>query len=179
MPVNEELLGAAEAFLEQDPDVLVPVEKVWKTVCSISSGLLPSVEEFFDALCKDSRFEVLPFEWMKNFVSPDSASVDATKHDLFENIKPVVKLRCIALSPARITSIMAKKVEETISLLMKAWELRPENDETAEDQLLQILLQAQKLQQELQVVIKDISKNETGHARLSPEDIGGQGDNQK
>ncbi len=153
MPVQPELLGAAEAFLEQDPDILVPVEKVWRMTCSLFHEPLPSLEDFLTALIGDQRFEVLPDEWLKEGSIPQTGD---ERQEMLESVKPVVKLRRIQLSASRITSIMAKKVEETISLLMKAWELRPADDDRTEDQLLHILLQAQKLQQELQTVVGDL-----------------------
>lgn len=158
--MNDSILNAAEQLLTNDPDVVVPINKLWKlaheAVTDRDSLTLP---EFTDALAHDDRFELISGEWsdttsginapIESVAAPEAAKTfeyDGSSH---------VKLKRIQITPALLAGIMSKKIETTLDALTRAWDLRPEGDTEAENQLLQILTEVKKLQHDLQALLAE------------------------
>jgi CHAD domain-containing protein len=82
-------------------------------------------------------------------------------------------LRRVELTPEIIGGLIRHKVDLTMDALTKAWEQRPEGDQEAEDQLLDILARTQKLQREVKKTfseekMKQLSKAlKRAHGRAS------------
>ncbi len=163
--MNILFLEAAEKLLANDPDVIVPVKKLWKQSLDTVSDQNPlTLEEFSDALAHDSRFEFISGEWTDVGAGVNDSKQNIENREQMEALGIYqgerVKLQRIHLTPALLANVMSKKIDTTIDALMRAWDMRPEGDSETEDQLLQILIQAKKLQHDLQALLAEESFRE-------------------
>jgi hypothetical protein len=154
--VYERCLNEAERILASDRDVIVPVKKVWKEVekQGREQGFeVPSLGDFSALLEADKRFEFVSTPTDDELDSEDRSLEDEQEEMELEQLGfyagDRVKLRRIDLTPELIGSMIRRKVDLTMDALTKAWELRPEGDQEAEDQLLEILAKTQRLQREV------------------------------
>jgi hypothetical protein len=154
--VYERCLNEAERILASDKDVIVPVKKIWEAVDrqGKKQGFeSPSLPDFTALLEGDSRFEFMP-SLDENGDPMDGSQRDET--DRQEELETLgfysgdrVKLKSVELTPETLGGLIRRKVDLTMNALTKAWERRPEGDQDAEDQLLDILAKTQKLQREV------------------------------
>ena len=152
----ERCLNEAERILAADRDVIVPVKKVWKEVGNQGKGqgfAVPSLGDFSVMLEADVRFEFVSSHDEGEMVFEDQANDNPIEEAELESLGffsgDRVKLRHIELTPELIGTMIRRKVDMTMDALTKAWELRPDGDQDAEDQLLDILAKTQKLQREV------------------------------
>jgi hypothetical protein len=154
--VYEKSLNEAERILASDKDVIVPVKKIWEAVDKQGKKQgfdMPSLADFTALLEGDSRFEFMPS------LDDNDEPIDETPHDETDQSEELeslgfysgdrVKLKSVELTPEVIGGLIRRKVDMTMDALTKAWERRPEGDQDAEDQLLDILAKTQKLQREV------------------------------
>lgn len=152
----ERCLNEAERILASDKDVIVPVKKIWEAVDrqGKKQGFeIPSLPDFTALLEGDVRFEFMPS------LDEDGEPIDASQHDDADREEELetlgfysgdrVKLKSVELTPETLGGLIRRKVDMTMDALTKAWERRPEGDQDAEDQLLDILAKTQKLQREV------------------------------
>ncbi len=163
--MNNPFLDAAEKLLANDPDVIVPIKKLWKLSLDALADRDPlPFDEFSRAITYDDRFEFVSGEWLDaaSGIEPSEKSVEDQAQMEILGIYggERVKLRRIQITPALLTGIMSKKIDSTIDALMRAWDMRPEGDSETEDQLLQILVQAKKLQNDLHMLLAEESSPE-------------------
>jgi hypothetical protein len=154
--VYERCLNEAERILASEKDVIVPVKKIWEAVDrqGKKQGFeIPSLPDFTALLEGDSRFEFMP-SLDENGDPMDGSQRDES--DQQEELETLgfysgdrVKLRSVELTPETLGGLIRRKVDLTMDALTKAWERRPEGDQDAEDQLLDILAKTQKLQREV------------------------------
>ncbi len=152
----ERCLNEAERILASDRDVIVPVKKVWKEVekQGREQGFeVPSLVDFSAMLEADKRFEFVStpnddeLDREVRSIEDDEEEMELEQLGFYAGDR--VKLRRIELTPELIGSMIRRKVDLTMDALTKAWELRPEGDQEAEDQLLEILAKTQRLQREV------------------------------
>ena len=151
----ERCLDEAERILASEKDVIVAVKKVWMEVSreAKQQGFeVPAFTDFSAMLEGDPRFEFLSrhqsvTEDLEDPLPEEESPVEMEQMGFFSGDR--VKLRNVDLTPTRLGSIIRSKVDRTMSALTKAWELRPEGDQEAEDRLLEILARTQKLQKEV------------------------------
>jgi hypothetical protein len=153
----EQCLNEAERILAMDKDVIVPVKKVWQEVAKQGKGQgfeVPSLADFEVMLEADSRFEFMPSQ--RELLGEDGdltveerADEEAEMERLGFYSGDRVKLKRVELTPELLGGIIRRKVDRTMEALTKAWEMRPNDDQDAEDQLLDILARTQKLQREV------------------------------
>ena len=152
----ERCLNEAERILASDKDVIVPVKKLWEAVDKQrkKQGFeIPSLPDFTALLEGDARFEFLPS------LDENGEPIDGSQHDDSDPQEELetlgfysgdrVKLKSVELTPETLGGLIRRKVDMTMDALTKAWERRPEGDQDAEDQLLDILAKTQKLQREV------------------------------
>jgi hypothetical protein len=154
--VYERCLNEAERILASDKDVIVPVKKIWDAVDKQGKKQgfeIPSLPDFTALLEGDSRFEFMP-SLDENGDPMDGSQRDES--DQQEELETLgfysgdrVKLKSVELTPATLGGLIRRKVDMTMDALTKAWARRPEGDQDAEDQLLDILAKTQKLQREV------------------------------
>jgi hypothetical protein len=156
--MNDPFLDAAENLLANDPDVVVSIKKLWTLSSETLANRTPvTLEEFTRAIVHDDRFELISGEWADPV--PGAPALSGSNQENSDAVKegPAghVKLQRIQITPALLTSIMSRKVDSTLDALMRAWDMRPEGDTETENQLLQILSEVKKLQNDLQTLLAE------------------------
>ena len=157
----EHILEEVERVLEQDEDIIVPVRKIWtraREVAEDNDWRMPSLAEFTSLLIQDDRFEFMPeletSDLGEHLNEEEREETGEEEFGIFSG--QWVKLARIQLSPERLGDIIRRKVDGTIDTLMKAWEDRPKGDAAAEDRLLEVLSQTQKLQREVKDTFSEV-----------------------
>ena len=152
----ERCLNEAERILASDKDVIVPVKKIWEAVDKQGKKQgfdIPSLPDFTALLEGDSRFEFMPSLDENGDPIDGSQADEADQQEELETLGfysgDRVKLKSVELTPETLGGLIRRKVDMTMDALTKAWERRPEGDQDAEDQLLDILAKTQKLQREV------------------------------
>ena len=156
--MNLQILDLTEKILNEEKDFIVPVKKLWLKLSLMGEVDRISFEEYSNILQEDKRFEFFN-------------DVDTETNKLFGNDKtdweelgyyfgPRVMLKSRRPSRKEIGYILIKKTEQIFSNLKKAWDLRPQDDQEEEDQLLQALASTQKLLRTLQREFPESSKIE-------------------
>jgi hypothetical protein len=154
--VYERCLNEAERILASDKDVIVPVKKIWDAVDKQGKKQgfeIPSLPDFTALLEGDARFEFMPSLDENGDPIDGSQREESDQQEELETLGfysgDRVKLKSVELTPETLGGLIRRKVDMTMDALTKAWERRPEGDQDAEDQLLDILAKTQKLQREV------------------------------
>ncbi|MBN2013442.1 hypothetical protein JW960_29195 [candidate division KSB1 bacterium] len=154
---TEQLLKLAEDLLLDEKDFIVPVKKIWLKLSLMGEAETLAFEEFAIMLQQDGRFEV--------FDDTDDPQVDklfgnhrSEWEELGYYFGPRVMLKDRKPSRKEIGQTLIQKTQQIFENLKKAWDLRPQDDEEEEDQLLQALASTQKLLRTLQKEFPDSSK---------------------
>ncbi len=152
----ERCLNEAERILASDKDVIIPVKKIWESVDKQGKKQgfeIPTLPDFTALLEGDARFEFMPSLDENGDPMDGSQREESDQQEELETLGfysgDRVKLRSVELTPETLGGLIRRKVDMTMVALTKAWERRPEGDQDAEDQLLDILAKTQKLQREV------------------------------
>jgi hypothetical protein len=172
----ERSLHEAERILATDKDVIVPVKRVWQEVVKQGNEQgfeVPSLVDFETMLEADQRFEFMSSKELLDDgeIDPDDRAeeeVELEKLGFYSGDR--VKLKKIDLTAEMLGGIIRQKVDRTMEALTKAWELRPEGDQDAEDQLLEILAKTQKLQKEVKDAFSEERMKEVSQALSGKEE---------
>lgn len=149
--MNEAILDHVTDVLENDPDFYVPVKKLWRGL--LAQGLTDSPASDYDAflawLQEDERFEVEPsVEEALGEPPPWEPEEEPEMEVLGFYLGPRVKLASRDMSIADLADILDHKTRDMMDALERAWEVRPEDDQQAEDLLIEALAAAQRLRRE-------------------------------
>lgn len=150
-------------ILETDPDFFVPVKKLWQMLQKEGLAQAIDMEQFQSFLEADERFEFTTSIDHTEGLVDDSASaveIEQEMETLGFYSGPKVKLISRILTPEDIFAGMANSLTRMNQALQNAWEARPENDQTTEDQLLEILAAGQKLEREIHELVDRQSSRE-------------------
>ena len=152
----ERCLNEAERILASEKDVIVPVKKIWDAVDKQGKKQgfeIPALADFTALLEGDARFEFMPSLNENGEPADEAPREESDQQEELESLGfysgDRVKLRSVELTPEVIGGLIRRKVDMTMDALTKAWARRPEGDQDAEDQLLDILAKTQKLQREV------------------------------
>jgi hypothetical protein len=148
--------------LETDPDFFVPVKKLWLMLQGEGLALDLGMDDFHQLLLDDERFEFTPgVDHTKGFEDdPDLAQeMSREMESLGFYSGPRVKLVAREMTAEDVFGAMARSLTRMNEALQGAWETRPEDDQTTEDQLLDILAAGQKLEREIKVLIEPEDKD--------------------
>jgi|GEM_PF-262911 len=153
----ERCLEEAERVLAIDKDIIVPVKKVWRQVAAaggVQDFPVAGLADFVAMMEADRRFEFFPAHRsvVDDIVDPQPEEPGEEQSDMellgfYSGDR--VKLRRIQLTPDLLGEILRTKVDRTMDALAKVWEHRPQGDLNTEEKLLDILAQAQSIQQEV------------------------------
>lgn len=177
----ERCLNEAERILASEKDVIVPVKKIWDAVDKQGKKQgfdIPALADFTALLEGDTRFEFMPSLTEEGEPADEAPREESDQQEELESLGfysgDRVKLRSVELTPEVIGGLIRRKVDMTMDALTKAWDRRPEGDQGAEDQLLEILAKTQKLQREvkntfspermkeLELALKEAEKKQSG-----------------
>lgn len=162
-----DILERVVLLLEGTESFIVPVYWVWKRLGEDLPGLKMTIEELIEELRKDERFKLFEgqefdlADELRSFVSDQDMDAIGSYRG------PRIMLKSRIPSRKEVISLLTEKVNQTFEALKKAWDVRPPGDENVEDQLLEALAKAQRLQRELQKVF---SQKEYKNGRSAEED---------
>ncbi len=153
----ERSLEEAERILAADKDIIVPVKKIWQQVVvagKTQDFTVAGLADFTAMMEADPRFEFFPAHStvVDDIIDPkrEDEGDEQTEMELLGFYSgDRVKLRRMQLTPDVLGEILRTKVGKTMDALSKVWELRPQGDVDTEEKLLDILAQAQTIQQEV------------------------------
>jgi hypothetical protein len=138
--LDETTLTRAIEALETDPEIYVPVERLWLFLRSEGLALDVDRESFQSQLEADARFEFsappVPPGWMD--VAGEASLAG-----------PHVKLAARKVTTEAVLEILAHNVEQLNQALLRAWENRPPGDDRAEAMLVEAMAKAEKLRREI------------------------------
>jgi hypothetical protein len=131
-------------ILTTDEDIYVPVKKLWVLLQAEGMATELDLEAFSQMLQADDRFE---FNEGIDFGEGDPEE-EAEMEALGFFSGPRAKLKAREITREDIARILERKTQNILDALRAAWDVRPPGDEEAEDQLLELLASAQRLQRE-------------------------------
>ncbi|MEA3340758.1 MAG: hypothetical protein U9R15_12380 [Chloroflexota bacterium] len=155
--MNERAITRAIEILETNPDFFVPLKKLWLMLQGESLALDVELDDFHHALLEDARFEFTPGVDHREGLKDNTELAEEMEQEM-EALNfyggPRVKLVSRKMMPEDVFSAMAHSLEKMNDALQGAWKTRPENDQEIENRLLNILAAGQKLEREIQGLIK-------------------------
>lgn len=146
---------AAET-LAADDEFLVPLKKLWlqAQAAGVAPGL--SLEDFERALQDDARFEF--------YTGVEFGDGDPEEQRAMEEMGyfsgPRVRLLAREITATDMASAIKRSTDRMMEALREAWDLRPEDDEEAETELLALMSMAQTLQREVNEVMEEAVRRE-------------------
>jgi len=165
----EAILNYVINVLETDPDIYVPVKRLWYGLQDqdLDDG---SYDQFLTWLENDARFVVEPaVEEELGEAPPWPAEEEPEMEALGFYLGPRVKLATRELTAEHLTAILEHHTTNLMSALEGAWALRDPDDREAEDLLIEALAKAQQLQRETRSAIEEALRSEPGGAPDDPE----------
>lgn len=147
------ILERVADILEDAESFIVPVKWIWNELEKESSPTEMTVEDLTERLKKDERFRIFA-DQKTNFNHPSDWALSIEEQERLGFFRgPRVMLRDRVPTRKEVIAFLLKKVDQTFDTLKQAWDIRPKEDEVTEDQLLEALAKAQKLQRELQGIL--------------------------
>lgn len=148
-----DILERVVFLLERAESFIVPVKWVWKRLEEESHKSEVTVEQLTERLRNDERFKI--FEGLEFNLANDLKSLISREEmesmGLYQG--PRIMLKSRIPSRKEVISLLMRKVDQTFEALKKAWDARPSDNDSMEDQLLEALAKAQRLQRELRTVL--------------------------
>ncbi|MBN2417586.1 hypothetical protein JXO52_17245 [bacterium] len=147
-----DIVNQVVEILERAESFLVPLE--WIIEKLEEANKLPSIsdEELIDSLRQDPRVKVFEKEDPEEIAGEEFPAAAQSISSLGLSGSPRVMLKSRVPTKSEIVAFLLQKADQTYDALFKAWQIRPEHDEDTEDQLLDALAKAQKLQRELRTI---------------------------
>lgn len=147
MPPSE--LEWAANVLGSSDDIVMPVRTLWLDMQDRGLGRGLSMDSFTTMLESDERFE---------FLEAPTFDEEAEEVSLLEELGfeqgPHVKLASRELTADYVTRMLRQSTENMLAALEGAWEMRPDDDPEAEQQLLEVITLAQRLKSEVDAALR-------------------------
>jgi len=143
-----EFLNKAEEILQNAEFFLVPVTVLNRELKKNFPEKVLSDEQLTEILRHDERFRIFSSSLEKEKINYTPASFFLLEENGI-TIGPRVMLKSRTPTKKEVIDFLLDKANQTFETLKKAWEMRPPNDEYTEDQLLEALAKAQRLQRQL------------------------------
>ncbi|MBI4833911.1 MAG: hypothetical protein HY811_03715 [Planctomycetes bacterium] len=144
------------ADLETAVDFFVPVKKLWETLRDENTPNMPTLEEFTELVKNDGRLVVQQFKEAPWENDPEETE-EMESLDYYSG--PRVRLKSRVPSKEDIARIIQQNAQKIIDNLIKAYQTRPKNlPEEEEKQLIQAMIKAKKLKDDLEKALKDEKK---------------------
>jgi hypothetical protein len=161
--MTEAILNYVMDVLEHDPDFFVPVKRLWHGLQAegLAAGPALDYDAFLALLQRDARFEVeRSVEEALGEPPPWGPEEEPEMEALGFYLGPRVKLASREMTAADFAEILDRKTRDMMEALEHAWEIRPEDDQVAEDLLLQALASAQRLRRETLSALDEVMEGE-------------------
>jgi len=131
-------------MLNEAEDFYLPVKKIYKELNNAGYPL-PEYKDFLNCLKKDKRFEWAEFEEKE----------DKELEELGYYSGPRIKLKARKITKEDMERIVLKHAQNVIDNLVKAYEHRPEDlSSEEEDRLIELMIRAKKLKEEIIKIFK-------------------------
>ncbi len=153
--------------LAADEEFIVPLKKLWLQAQAAGVAQGVSLEAFAQTLEADGRFEF--------YEGIDFGDGDPEERQAMEELGyfsgPRVRLLAREITASDMAGAIKRCTDRMLEALQEAWELRPQDDEEAETELLEMLAMAQKLQREVnQIMAEAADEEEKGEEADSAEE---------
>ncbi len=135
----------AERVMDEMSDYLVPVKKLWYVHCEQSERPEVSLQELADILRDDPRFYYMDLP--EDEPADDEEEIKLEKMGFFRG--PKVMLHSRVPTAEDLIEKMGDNLGRLMQNLRKAYEIRPKEDEKAEDELIDIMIKADQLRKEV------------------------------
>lgn len=155
-----DILKKVIVLLEEADSFIVPIKWVWKKLDAETPSFGITAEQLEVKIKQDRRFKLFD-EYKIDSVSKWSLSEEEQER-LGYYRGPRVMLRDRVPTREEVIEFLVKKVDQTFDTLKQAWDIRPKDDEATEDQLLEALAKAQKLQRDLRGILSGENEGEEG-----------------
>jgi len=142
----------AEKTMQQMDDYLVAVKKLWYLHCEQTEQPQVSLQELADVLRDDPRFYYM--ELPEETPTSEEEEIKLEKMGFFHG--PKVMLHSRVPSTEQLIEKMSENLGRLMQNLRKAYEIRPKDDEKAEDELIDIMIKADQLRKEVIKAMGDV-----------------------
>ena len=146
----------AEKTMQQMDDYLVAVKKLWYLHCEQTEQPQVSLQELADVLRDDPRFYYM--ELPEETPTSEEEEIKLEKMGFFHG--PKVMLHSRVPSTEQLIEKMSENLGRLMQNLRKAYEIRPKDDEKAEDELIDIMIKADQLRKEVIKAMGDVPLDE-------------------
>ncbi len=153
----------AERIMNEMSDYLVPVKKLWYVHCEQSERPEVSLQELADILRDDPRFYYMDLP--EDEPADDEEELKLEKMGFFRG--PKVMLHSRVPTAEELIEKMGDNLSRLMQNLRKAYEIRPKEDEKAEDELIDIMIKADQLRKEVLKAMGNVAPEQE-----SPSDTG-------
>lgn len=147
-----EIVEKVVSILENSESFLVPVDWIVEKLNDGRERPLISEAPLLAFLRDDPRIKVFEKSDLGSAAEATWASSKEKIRSLGIYSGPRVMLNSRAPSKGEIVRFLLQKADQTYDALFKAWQIKPDGDQETEDQLLDALAKAQKLQRELRMI---------------------------
>ena len=142
----------SEKTMQQMDDYLVAVKKLWYVHCEQTERPAVSLQELATILRDDPRFYYMEL--------PEEEPVDEDEEIKLEKMGffrgPKVMLHSRVPTAEELIGKMGANLGRLMENLRKAYEIRPKEDEKAEDELIDIMIKADQLRKEVIKAMGDV-----------------------
>jgi hypothetical protein len=142
----------AERVMMEMGDYLVAVKKLWYVHCEQSERPQVSLQELADILRDDPRFYYMDLP--EEEPAGEDEELKLEKMGFFRG--PKVMLHSRVPSADELIGKMSDNLARLMQNLRKAYEIRPKDDEKAEDELIDIMIKADQLRKEVLKAMGDV-----------------------
>jgi hypothetical protein len=161
-------LHLVEHILEQADEVILPVKKIWRAL-QINDGLsdieVPALTEFVDLLRNDDRFQFMhPLDYTEMFTDLNeeermTREIEMEEAGFYSGER--IKLKRVVLTGELLARMIERSSDRMMKALANAWETQP-MDADGEQRLRAIIEKAQRLQRDVQRIVKQIREKDAG-----------------
>jgi hypothetical protein len=155
---SDTILDRIEIFLQDAESFIVPVEWIWKMLQDECRETELAMEHLIEKMKHDERFRVFDGKNFRVANGQKEIFPDEDKEEDGFIMRPRVMLKNRIPSRKEVLAFLLKKADQTFNALKQTWDIRPQGEEETEDQLLQALAKAQKLQRELRSVLSRVEE---------------------
>jgi len=147
-----DIIEKVVTILEESESFLVPVDWIVEEIKKTDNFIAVSDETLTTLLRNDPRIKIFEKSDLGKLAESKWAPSPEQMRSLgiYQGARVMLKSR--VPTKTEIIRFLQQKADQTFEALLKAWEIRPEDDLETEDQLLDALAKAQKLQRELRTI---------------------------
>jgi len=156
---NNGILKQVVDFMAESESFIIPIKQIHEHLTENNKNDNFSVDTLTQMMEQDERFQVYEGPEVESRKAMEPLIPEHEMEALGFYRGPRAMLNGRVPSRKDVVSFLLKKADQTFETLKRAWDVRPEENEVIEDQLLKALAKAQRLQRELQTVLTQEKKS--------------------